>query len=349
MTNYFDRGSQFIAGAIGPADLTAWDNGQAALVVGELIAIDRIINASIEYCEPTDIMISSTTPPLRLDGPPKRGKATITTLFQTGIFDYLVMGACTTTEATPNTHAITFTTGEDPPYFALHGEKEETTNPVRDDAMGFIWFDDVIECSEDRDGWIAMRTTTGEFAFSGAGADLAEPTALSLSDYKPYAWNDYKNGSGASAFTYDGGAINFEITKIKLVKSWAGHFFTAFDDDGYPTVGKYLKPYHFQVDLEGYRTDGAGTDIATIVGTKPGSYAGDLDFIADFYQSASKYHKSTYDDMKIEQKTYKEIYTFHGGSWIPGHSFSLVPRNNTSSLAIEEKNGLNNDSYENPA
>lgn len=349
MVDYFDRSGQYIRGAIGPADLTAWANANIPIVLGELFSFDRIQSATIEYCEVETIEVASTTPPLRLVAGMKRGKALLKTWFMTGILDYVVMGACTTTEATPNIHAITFAADNDPPFFALHCEKEETNNPQRDDAMGWITLSDDIYCDESKVGWNATRTTNAEFAYSGAGGDLAATDALSLATYRPYSWNDYKHADSTSAFTIVGGAIGFEITSLNIHKGWSGGQFSAYSGN-YPTVGKYVKPFRYSARLTGYRTD-TGTDIADIVKLTPTELIaiGDLDLIVDFYQAATKYHKTTFDKMYIPSSSWREEYIFHGGAWIPGVSFLLEPLDDDSSCVIEEKNALNNDSYENPA
>ena len=349
MVDYFDRTGQYIRAAIGPADLTAWANANAALVVGELIAFDRLQEAHIDWCEPETIEVASTSPPLRLEAGYKRGKAILKTWFMTGILDYVVMGACTTTEATPNIHAITFTTGNDPPRFAIHAEKEETNNPQRDDGMGWITLSDDIFCDATKTGWNATRATTAEFAYSGVGGDLAAPTALTFATHRPYSWSDYKHASSTSDFQINSTAIGFDITGFHIHKGWAGGLFSAYSGN-YPTVGKFIKPYNYFVDVTGYRTD-TGTDIADIVKLTPDALIaiGDLDMIIDFYQSATKYHKHTFDKMYIPSQSWKESYAFDGGGWIPGHTFTLAPLDSTSSCVIEEKNALNNDYYENPA
>ena len=318
-------------------------------MVGELIAFDRIQEAHIDYCEPVTLEVASTTPPLRLEAGVKRGVARLKTWFMTGILDYVVMGACTTTEATPNIHDITFATDNDPPFFALHAEKEETNNPQRDDGMGWITLSDDIFCDETPAGWNAYRNTNAQFAYSGPGGDLAAPSALSLATHRPYSWNDYKHASSTSAFTIVAGAIGFEITSLRINKGWSGGQFSAYSGN-YPTVGKFIKPFRYSVLVTGYRTD-TGTDIADIVKLTPTELIaiGDLDLIVDFYQSATKFHKTTFDKMYIPSESWRETYTFHGGTWIPGHSFLLEPLDDDSSCVIEEKNALDNDYYENPA
>ena len=353
MTSLLARDGYYVAYAIcansGGTDLTAWDNAQAALIVGELNAMDWFYSANITHTKPKTRNINPMTAghyPKRIQTGRYRGVLSTTHYLQTGILTYAVMGACTTTEATPNTHAITKQTDEDPIFLAFHYEKEGTNSNRRKDIMGFVPLGLDITVSEQ--DTIAMQTFNGEFAFTGAGSDLAQPTALTQAAHAPYTWFNYKNASGASAFTYNSGAINVDIISAEMHIGWSGTLFGTYDNDGYPTEGWIVPPFDSYVTLSVRSTDAAGTAIETISDLAHGSYAGDLDFICDFYESATRYLKFTWDKMYIDPESLVEEFRDEG-SWFDGLTFTLRFKDENSSLAVEEKNALNNDYYENPA
>lgn len=347
MVELYARDGWYQAYAIGTADLTQWDNAQAALVVGELNAMDWFIGAEITNTKPRTERLNpmtSTHIPKRLQVGRILGAYASTHFLQTGILQYVVMGACTTTEATPNIHAITKTTGQDPIRYAPHFEKEVTTNHRRRDLMGHVPISLDVYCSEKVP--IATQTITTQFAFTGVGGDLAQPTALTQAAHAPYKWYDYKHASGASSFLYNTGAIGVDIVEIHEHIGWSGALFGTYDSNGYPTAGKLVPPFDSYVEI-GFRFTDTGTDIRAISDLAHGSYAGDLDIIIDFYESATRYRKNTWDKMYVAPESFKEIYKTEG-SWYDGATVKLEFLDENSSCVCEEKNALNNDYYENP-
>jgi len=347
------RDKYYCAYAIGSstasADLTAWDNAQAALVVGELNACDWFIGATINPRAPKTERPNPMTAshyPKRLTVGKTEGSISNTHYLQTGIFTYAVMGACTTTEATPNTHAITKNTVTNPIYFALHYEKEGTNKSRRWDFMGWIPRALDIYVSEKRPH--AYQVLTGTFGYSGSGGDLAQPTALVQATHAPYTWYHTKNASAATSFLYNTGDINLDLTEVHMHIGWSDIMFGALDSSGYNTEGWVVPPFDSYIELGARRTDAAGTDIDELIALDHASYAGDLDFTLDFYESATRYLKYTWDDMYIPKESYNEVFPDES-TWYEGVKFRLEFRNETSSLAVEEKNALNNDYYENPA
>lgn len=459
------RDGYYMAYAIGTTDLTAWGNAQAALVVGELNALDWFYNASITHTKPRTININPMTAthyPKRLQTGRTLGRLATTHYLQTGILTYAVMGVCATTangaevtdvtcgatstlttsdyffincvngagaevanyvwfqidaagaDPTPggtgievdittgqtaaqvatalkdkldaeanygasvadtvvtitnanpggvddavdgNTdftittttqgsskHAITKGTTEAPIRLAFHYEKEGAAANRRKDVMGFI--PNTIEISVSETSPIAMQTYNGEFAFTGAGSDLAQPTAFKQSVLEPYNWYNYKHASGASEFKYNGGAINVDIVDIVMRIGWEGSLFKVYDSTGYPTDGLVKPPFVGEVDLGVRLTDEAGTVLDDISDLAHGSYAGDLDFVCDFYKSAIHYNKYTWDKMFIDPDSYEEVFQAEG-EWFDGRRFTLVWLDENSSLAVEEKNNLNKKYYEN--
>lgn len=333
----------------GSADLTAWDNAQAALVVGELNAMDWFYSANINPRAPKTVRANPMTAghyQKRITTGKTEGNISSTHYLQTGILTYAVMGACTTAEATPNTHTITKSTVTNPIYFAMHYEKEGSNKSLRWDFMG--WIPRALDIYVSERATIAFQTLTGAFGYSGTGGDLAQPTALVQATHAPYTWFHTKNASGATAFTYNSGAVNVDITEIHMHIGWSGKLWGAYDSNGYNTEGWVVPPFDSYIEVGARRTDAAGTDIDELIALDHDSYAGDLDFILDFYESASRYLKYTWDKMYIPKESYTEVFQSEG-NWYDGVRFLLEFSDENSSVAVEEKNALNNDYYENPA
>lgn len=471
MTLIWARDKYYMAYAIGTADLTAWDNARAALLVGELNALDWFHHASITHTKPIYREINPMTAghiPKRIQVGRKRGRLATTHYFQTAILTYAAMGKCVTTangaevtsvicvaasaittgdyflinaisgagatvenyvwinkaggggDPTPggvgievailaddtaaqvatklkdvmnaeanygaavadtvvtitntnagavvdaadvntdftisvtvqgtSTHTITKATDENPIRLAFHYEKEGGTAQRRKDMMGFI--PNILEISVSERDPIAMQTYTGGFAYTGPGADLAQPTAHAQYLLAPFTWYDYKNSSGASAFTYNDGDINVDIVDLVMRFGWTRSLFGAISNH-YPSNGLVQPPFIGEIDLGVRLTDATGTGIDTIsdlraVASAEGAteYAGDLDFIADFYRSATIYTKYTWDKMMIDPESYEEVFQSEG-DWFDGCRFTLRFLNENSSLAVVEKNPLSKIYYEN--
>jgi len=342
------RDGYYMSYAIG-ADLTAWGNAWVALIVAETNALDWFISANITHTKPKTININPMTAghyPKRLDTGRIRGKLATTHYLQTGILTYAVMGKCSTSTANgdPYTKAITKATTETPVSIAFHYEKEGTTASRRKDMMGVVPRSLDISVSEINP--IARQIYTCDFAYTGPGSDLAQPTAFTQTNLPLYNWYDYKSASGASEFLYHGGAINVDIVSVDMHIAWGEPLFGTYDLNAYPTNGLMKPPFLSSVDLGVRITDAAGTDINTIADTAHGSYAGDLDFIADFYKSADDYLKYTWDKMYIDPESYEEVFQAEG-DWFDGAKFTLKFLNENSSLAVEEKSLLDKTYYEN--
>lgn len=325
-----------------------WDNAQAALVVGELNAMDWFVSASVQHTKPKTVSINPMTAthyPKRLQVGRDIGRLVTTHYLQTGILTGNTMGGMSTVEATPNVHTITKDTNETPTSLAFHVEKEGTTADRRKDMMGVIPIGLDIGVSEPNP--IAKQTYTGEFSFTGAGSDLAQPTALTQPTHEPYNWYHYRDTNSSSEFKYNGGAINVSIIGFEQHIGWFDRLFGQYDLSGYPRNGLTIPPFAASIDVNVRISDAGGTDINTIADTVHGSYAGDLDFIADFYESATRYLKYTWDKMFIVPDSYQEVFQDEG-AWFDGAQFKLAFLDENSSLAVEEKNALNNDYYLNP-
>ena len=336
--------------AIGPADLTAIDKAQAALIVGELNAIDWIKAMAITHTKPRTIRTNAMTSGMiekRISAGRILGTFNATFFVQTAILAYMVMGACTTTGVgDPYTHTISKATTTAPPWIAWHIEKEGTNAQRRKDLLGFVPVSLDIYVSEANP--IAYQVLSGFFAYTGAGADLANPTQFAKATHRPYTWYDYKNSSGASAFTYNGGAINVDIIDVHMHLGWSDKHFGTYDGSGYPTDGQYVPPFVSYVELGVKLTDEANTILHSISDLDPSSYAGDLDFICDFYQDANRYYKTTWDKMFIDPDSYQEELRGEG-QWHDTLKFRLDFLDENSSVSQVELNSLDDDYYENPA
>lgn len=345
-TIYMARDGYYISYAIG-TDLTEWDNAQAALIVAETNSIDWFIGASIMHTKPKTIKVN----PMTSDHIQKRlttgrtlGKITTTHFLQTGILTYAVMGGSTAVAGGVE-RDITKDTDELPIWLAFHVEKEGTTANRRKDMMGIVPNRLTISCSEQQP--FARQDYNGEFTFTGAGSDLAQPTALVQANFLPYTWFNYKNSSGASSFLYNNGAINIDIVGLTNTFGWDKSTFGTYDGNGFPNTGLYNPPFTARVTVDCKYKDAAGTDIQTISDLDHASYAGDLDLIVDFYQSATRYLKYTFDDMFIDPESFEEVFQSEG-EWFDGFRFDLEFRNETSSLTVKTIDALADTYYTNP-
>jgi len=333
-------------GTNGATGLTAWDNAQAALVVGELKAVDWPISWNVIHTKPFTQSINPLTAShyqKRISVGRNEGSFVSDHYVQTGILAYNVMGACTTAGVgDPYTHTITKSTATTPTRLAFHMEKEGGSAQRRKDVMGFV--PRSLDISVSEKDTVARQTFIGAFAFTGAGANLAAPAELSQSALRPFTWFDYKSASGASAFTYNTGAINVDIVSVNLHIAWSEAFMGIYDANGYYTNGLVVPPFVPEVKLGLRLTDYTDTQLDTISDLVHTSYAGDLDYICDFYESANRYLKFTFDKMYVDP-AYEEVFQ-EEGSWYNGVEITLKLKDETSSLTVEEKNSLTKVYYE---
>lgn len=340
------RDGYFISYVIG-SDLTEWDNAQAAILVAEQNAMDWFIGASITHTKPRTINVNPMTSghyAKRLTTGRTLGRITTTHFLQTAILTYAVMGASTAV-AGPNERDITKDTDEVPINLAFHLEKEGTTANRRKDVMGIVPNNLNISVSERFP--IARQTYTGQFAFTGAGGNLAQPTPLVQAVHPPYTWFHTKNAAASTSLQYSGGDLNVDIIGVNMNFGWSGSIFGTYDSNGYPNNGYYTPPFNTRVTLECMRKDAGDTDIEAISDLDHASYAGDLDYIIEFYEDATNYIEYTFDDMYIDPASFEEVFQSEG-DWFDGVRFDMVFRNETSSLAEKSKDALADTYYTNP-
>ena len=351
---YMARDGYYIASVQGDdagagTGLTEWDNAQAAIIVGELKAMDWFIGASVKHTKPKTININPMTSghyPKRIVTGRTLGKITSTHYLQTSVLSYYVMGASTAVAADA-TRAITKDTNEIPLWVGFHLEKEGANTNRRKDIMGVVPNSLNINCSETNP--IARQAYTGEFSFTGAGGNLAQPTALTQVLHPPFTWSHYRSGSGTSAFTYNAGAaINVDIIGFDINFGWNGSIFGTIDANGYPNNGYYSPPFEVRVTLECVYKDHTGTDIQTISDTDHASYTGTgVDLIVNFYEDATNYMEYTFDDMYVDPESFEEVFQSEG-EWFDGFRFDLVFRDEGSSLALSSRDNLGDTYYTNP-
>jgi len=312
--------------------------------------MDWFIGASVKHTKPKTVNINPMTSShyqKRVVTGRELGKITSTHYLQTSVLSYYVMGASTSVVADA-TRAITKDTNEIPLWVGFHLEKEGTSTNRRKDIMGVVPNSLNISCSEQAP--IARQIYTGEFSFTGAGGNLAQPTALVQATHPPFTWSNYRNGSGASTFTYNAGAdINVDIIGLDINFGWSGSVFGTIDGEGYPNNGYYSPPFITRVTIECKYKDHTGTDIQTISDLEPGDYAngGDLTLIVDFYEDATNYMAFTFTDMFIDPESFEEVFQSEG-DWFDGFRFDLVFKDETSSLALSSRDNLGDTYYVNP-
>lgn len=338
----------YYAAFAGGTDLTAWDNDGVPLIVGELKAMDWFVSANITHTKPKTVEINPLTAthyPKRLQVGRILGKLASTHYLQTGILTHKVMGACSTDAGPdPYTKTITKATDEAPVFFAGHYEKEGTNINRRRDVMGFVpRFMDIFVSEIDP---VAKQIYTGEFAFTDNGGNLAQPTPFTNANLPPYTWFNYRNSSGASEFKYNNLDINVQIVDLHMRFGWEGSLFGEFSGLGYPGEGLVRPPFMGQVDLGVRITDASDTQLNAISDLVHTNYAGDLDFIADFYVGANDYLKYTWDKMYIDPESYEEVFQDES-DWFDGVRFTLRWLDETSSLSVVEKSLLDKTYYEN--
>jgi len=323
-----------------PSDMTDFDNNQAAIVEAELNAMDWFISAEIQHTKPRTFNVnplSATYIPSRINAGRYLGQLSSTHYLQTGILSYMVKGVSSTSGAGPYTTTITADTDTAPPSLGFHYEKEGGTAARRRDIMGFVGTGLDITVSERNP--IATQTLTGQFAYTGAGSDLAKPTALTQASYAPYTWYNYKSSSGASAFTYGGGAIDVDIVELKIHLGWKEALFTTYDASGYPTDGHHTPPITDYIQVGCRVQDAGNTALDTIsdlvLSATPAYAGGDLDMTIDFYESASRGLKYAYDKLYVVPDSYAEIFQDEG-NWYDGVTFTLAYLSSGSSCTITD-------------
>lgn len=270
---YYHFRDAYVAYAVGD-DLTAWRNGDAALVVGELHPIDnpmidiKGINNMHEYEEydtwgTGDFMGKETVHTIT-----KPADFALKFKAKTGVPFFWGFQVCSTATGTPEVHTMSKAVSQTPISLAFHVEFESSTTPKRWDLLG-CWIEEVsLECLDNGD---AEWTITGKASKVVAGGDLAKPTNRTSQVFR---WRDYKNGG--FTFTYNSNAVDASIrrAKVTIKNQWE---LGEVDSGGYYDQPTFLKQeYMVGMTVVPFDTNGANQNLLAINETVFASYAGDL-------------------------------------------------------------------------
>jgi len=254
---------------------------------------------------------------------------------QTGRLLYPFMGACTTTEATPNVHAISIRTSQTPINMGRHIEAENETDAEseRIDCFGLLPVNYHCEVSEIQPKATQLATWNTCSTISTSTDDIAEPTALT--DH-PFDWT----GATFPKFTYNSETLECNILgwsfDISNNTYWRG-----LDSSGLYSIGKMGNFNDISVTLNIVPT---GKNCKELIRTALESYVTDLDLTVKIDRSATDYIQFTHD--KIYCFPY-DIVVPNRTKWFEGYIITLHQLN-TGSLTIEVKDAYNNNYYENP-
>lgn len=353
LPEYYEADKTSLAYAIG-TDLTAWRNGDAALVVGELNSLDGWRGGYVTETDP--IYEDFNAPPGNhyydkiLKGR-TLGQITGGFYFQSGILCYIVGGHCVDVEGSPDTHTQTYTTANistTPINSAFHFEKETPSGNIEKitDCLGVAGTSVSISCSE-RDT-IARQDFACNFARSKTGSDVAVPDHLSLSANKPYNWFDLQNGG--ITVTYNGTDIAFNVIGVSHSIARTAQFERP-DANAYPQAARYIPPFEIPVTLRVRPYDDASDQSIWGIKEKTltaSAYSdGDLDITLYYKENANRECKFTYDKMYMDPN-FRLVIQSGIDSWYDEYDINFYPISSSSSLTIYEENELDNDYYTNP-
>jgi hypothetical protein len=239
---------------------------------------------------------------------------------------------------------------EEPIWAAFHIEKESPSGNIekRVDLMGMVNPQLTISCSERQT--IAVQDFRSNFAYTNTTAgDLGKTDTLGLTDYAPYTWFNLINGG--ITFTYGGTDVAFKVMGIQIRLNWDGFEVDDLDSNAYPTDARHIPPFRWEVMLQGRSYDDASDqslwDIKDESLTASAYSGGDLDLVLNFKITATHYCQFTFDKCYLDPNF--QVQVQGDNSWFTGHTIRLLPIGSSSSLAIEEHNGLDDNSYENPS
>jgi hypothetical protein len=256
-------------------------------------------------------------------------------LLQTARNLFPAMGKCTTTEATPNVHAITLRDGQDPVNMGRHWERENTigAESERIDIIGVSLNSYHAECSQSFPVAVQTLDWNVNFTKNTSTDDLAK----SEHSDEPFKW---------SMFTFPTFTYNSETIEADII-GWAFDVrntvrITGLDSNGYFEKAKYIPLTMITTTLE---IIPYGHNAFELMRTKLESYATDLDLTVKCARNATTDYIQWPHD-----KCYCQPYTLSALKR-PGsveQYFLVMSQLNTGSLAIEAKDQYNDNYYENP-
>lgn len=258
-------------------------------------------------------------------------------LLQTARYLYPAMGKCTTTEATPNIHAITIRTTQTPLNMGRHWERRKDDSGEYEviDMLGMSLNSYHAECSEafpvgvQTLDWNVNQTLNTDAA--------TDDITLTEATDEPFKW---------SMFTFPTFTYNSETIEADLV-GWSFDVqntvrITGLDSGGRFEKAKYIPLQMITTSIE---IIPYGRNAWELIRTPLESYATDLDLVVKCARNATTdYIQWTHDKMYCRPYTLSSLK--RAGS--VERYFLVLSQLNTGSLAIEAKDPYNNDHYENP-
>lgn len=341
----------------GGAGLTAWRNGDAAFVSGELIPSDQFIGGSFKFPKPRTEEVGALQATYisdRREFGREKGTLDLEFALQTAQFCWWLWQACSTTENTPvgyNTHAVTLNSAQTPKFHGMHIERETPSKNIvrRVDIMGFLPRDLNIRCNPDQ--FSAIQTLGVDYAFYKPGASEISPQtkrpALTVGSIKKNWSHLVAGGLGENqtAFSYNNTDVAVAIKGINIILTRKNKFGIP-DSNNYPAEG-FLQgaKFAFELDVEPYDSNTL-QDLFALNDIKKSDLAGDIDLDFKFEAQATndyirfnadKLNMLPFDEMAVKRE-----------DWFEGYTITLEPLDDTSSLAITGIDSVNNNGYENP-
>jgi hypothetical protein len=317
--------------------MATWRNADAKLEAADVQAMDQIISARL--FEPSAIAMplgdtSSYLPKFRTSSYVP-GIYQEVAYLQTAFNLYPSMGVCSTTEATPNIHAITLRTTQTPTNQGRHLERENTTDAEseRIDILGMMCDTHHLECSEANPVAFQSLSWSTSFTKNSATDDIAS----SIVTDEPFKWSHIT----FPTFTYNSETIEADILGWSLdIRNTVR--VTSLDSNGYYTIGRYIPLTYISVTLQ---IQPYGHNPFELIRTKLESYATDLDLTVKLARNATTdYIQFTHDKLYCRPV---DIYQIKQPGSVESY-YIQMHQMNTGSLAIEAKDAYNNNYYENP-
>jgi hypothetical protein len=274
------------------------------------------------------------------------GKFSFDVPARTGILLYPACHTCSTTDGTPNIHAVTpAVAGSNVVRFAFHVEAESSTTPYRRDLLGA--YITLLEL-KNADQQASMYHVEGEFLIDVPGSDLAQDTKLTD---RTFSFADCTVGGWT--FTYDSNAVDGEVlgATFRVENTYGmGGCASATIDSVTKVFYKecYLTEQNFSFDVtfKPKGDNGAAQNLYTIARTPLSSYAGALAFGMYMARNAS----NDYIDIALDETELQPFPIDISPSDVFTHDITLISSrrgSNSPSPAIEIKDAYDTKYYEN--
>jgi len=339
----------------GGSGLTAWRNGDAEFIAGELIPSDKLLgwnNTPPVYNTVEVGAMSSSLVSHRYSTKRKEGLWKSKHEYQTIQFLFWLMqtSGTPTNEGTPagyNTTTLTIGSSNTPHWHGLNFEREGiSSNELRYAMMGLLPSDLTINCGNSKENFAATQEITLPYSFLKTGVTEIAPQTprASVIGSERKTWKHLIAGNGAgkdpSGLKYNLNNLEVDILDVSL-RFHRDYLFGTPDTNYYPING-YMLGWNYEFVLE---LAPIGDLFYTVNKTAKEDYAGDLDFIFSFIADATNdKHTFTYDKMYMvpidevnDWNKYTESYTV-----------TFKPLDTTSSFQCVGIGNLDNNHFENP-